>query len=246
MLQKTKGMVLRGVKYGETSLIVTIFTEMLGIQSYLVNGVRSATLKNPYRAGMFQPATLLDMVVYHSDRSNLHRIREFRLSRIYTDIYKNVHKNTVALFMVELLQKCLKQPEANPVLYEFIEDAFVHLDESDSQVAANFPLYFTLHLAHFFGFRIQDDYSEENSVLDLQEGGFVEGKPMHPNFLEGNLSVISSSLLKAQHPDDLKSFFLSREQRYQLLDAYLSFYAFHQPDFGTLRSLPILHTLYEI
>jgi DNA repair protein RecO (recombination protein O) len=246
MLQKTKGMVLRSVKYGETSLIVTIFTEMLGIQSYLVNGVRSATLKNPYRASLFHPATMLDMVVYHSDRSNLHRIREYRVFRIYTDIYRNVHKNTVALFMVELLMKCLKQPENNPVLYEFIEDAFVHLDEANPQVTANFPLYFTLHLAHFFGFRIQDDYSDENTVLDLQEGGFFPGKPIHPNFLEGNLSEISSSLLKSQHPDELGSFFLTREQRHQLLDAYLSFYAYHQPDFGSLRSLPVLHALYEI
>jgi DNA repair protein RecO (recombination protein O) len=246
MLQKTKGMVLRSVKYGETSLIVTIFTEMLGIQSYLVNGVRSATLKNPYRAGMFQPATLLDLVVYHSDRSNLHRIREFRLLRIYTDIYKNVHKNTVALFMVELLQKCLKQPESNTVLYEFIEDAFIHLDLANAQITANFPLYFTLHLAHFFGFRIQDDYSDENTILDLHEGGFFPGKPVHQHFLEGRLSEISSSLLKAQHPDELGSFLLSREQRHLLLDAYLAFYAFHQPDFGSLRSLPVLHALYEI
>jgi DNA repair protein RecO (recombination protein O) len=152
MLQKTKGIVLRNVKYGETSLIVTIFTEMLGIQSYLVNGVRMSTPKIPYRAGMFQPATLLDLVVYHSDRSNLHRIREFKLSTIYSDIYKNVHKNTVALFMVEMLQKCLKQPETNAILFEFIEDAFIHLDKADAQTTANFPLYFTLHLTHFFRF----------------------------------------------------------------------------------------------
>jgi DNA repair protein RecO (recombination protein O) len=246
MLQKTKGMVLRNVKYGETSLIVTIFTEMLGIQSYLVNGVRTATLKSPYRAGLFQPATILDLVVYHNDKANLNRIREFRMSRIYSDIFKNVHKNTVALFMVEFLLKCLKQPETNVVLYEFIEDAFIHLDDANAQVTANFPLYFTLQLAHFFGFRIQDDYTAENTVLDLQEGAFFPSKPIHPNFLEGNLSEISSSLLKAQHPDDLKLFYLTREQRHQLLDAYLSFYAFHQPDFGALRSLSVLHTLYDI
>ena len=39
-LHKTKGIVLRTVKYGETSIIVTIFTELFGIQSYLVNGVQ--------------------------------------------------------------------------------------------------------------------------------------------------------------------------------------------------------------
>ena len=246
MLQKTKGMVLRSVKYGETSLIVTIFTEMLGIQSYLVQGIRSATPKNPYRANIFQPSNLLDLVVYHNDRGTLHRIREFRWSRIYTEIYRNVHKNTVALYMVELLQKCLKQPEPNQDLYAFIEDAFVHLDLADPLVTANYPLYFTLHLAHFFGFRIQDDYSHETPILDLREGNFTGIKPLHQDVLEGRFSELTSLLLKAQHPQELKSFLLSREQRLVLLDAYLSFYAFHQPEFGTLRSVPVLHVLYEI
>jgi DNA repair protein RecO (recombination protein O) len=42
MLHKTKGLVLRAVKYGETSLVVTMFTELFGVQSYMVNGVRTA------------------------------------------------------------------------------------------------------------------------------------------------------------------------------------------------------------
>ena len=42
MTHKTKGIVLRTVKYGETSLVVIMFTELFGIQTYMVNGVRSA------------------------------------------------------------------------------------------------------------------------------------------------------------------------------------------------------------
>ena len=109
-----------------------------------------ATLKNPYRASLFQPATLLDLVVYHNDKAILNRIREFRMSTIYSDIYKNVHKNTVALIHGGAVEKCLKQPETNAVLYEFIEDAFIHLDEANAQVTANFPLYFTLTPCSFF------------------------------------------------------------------------------------------------
>src|SRR5471030_912859 len=48
MIYSTKGIVLRTVKYGETSVIAAIFTEVFGIQSYIVNGVRTAgrTSKN--------------------------------------------------------------------------------------------------------------------------------------------------------------------------------------------------------
>lgn len=245
MLHKTKGLVLRAVKYGESSLIVAIYTELFGMQSYIINGVRTSSARQPYRANLFQPATMLDLVVYHNDRANLQRIREFRWSVVYNDIYRNVHKNTVALFMTELLQKCLSQPEPNPDLYAFIEDVFVHLDSGDPLSTANFPLYFMTHLPQFFGFRIQDNFDDEHCILDLQEGGFVTGRPVHPNFVEGHLSEMTAQLLRTRHPAELDQLKISRDQRKLLLDAFVAFYNFHHAGFGNLKSLSVLHSLYE-
>ena len=42
MTHKTKGIVLRTVKYGETSLVAIILTELFGVQTYMVNGVRTS------------------------------------------------------------------------------------------------------------------------------------------------------------------------------------------------------------
>ena len=193
-LHKTKGIVLRAVKYGETSLIVTIFTELFGLQSYLVNGVRTSTKKGSGKANLFQPTAILDLVVYHNELKHLNRIKEFKWSYLYKNIFSDVPKNAVALFMIELLTKCLKQPEANPELFEFCEDAFIHLDESTGSVMANFPLFFALHLPVFFGFRISDEYSDKNSIVDLQEGMFVPGRPDHFHFLEGKQAEITSEL----------------------------------------------------
>ena len=106
-LHKTKGIVLKTVKYGETSIIVTIFTELFGIQSYLVNGVRTSTKKGTGKANLFQPSAILDLVVYHNDLKHLNRIKEFKWATIYQHILSDVSKNAVALFMVELLTKCL-------------------------------------------------------------------------------------------------------------------------------------------
>src|ERR1700754_2635677 len=112
-LHKTKGIVVRVVKYGETSVIVTVFTELFGIQSYMVNGVRTSSKKGPGKANLFQPAAILDLVVYHNELKNLQRIKEFKWGHLYQHLFFNVVKNSVALFMVELLQKTLKQPEPN-------------------------------------------------------------------------------------------------------------------------------------
>lgn len=239
----TKGIVLRTVKYGETSLIVTIFTELFGVQSYLVNGVRTSSRKGSGKANLFQPAAILDLLVYHNDLKQLQRIREFRWGYLYRHILSDVRKNAVALFMVELLTKCLKQPEPNPDLFHFAEDAFLHLDESTDAVTANFPLFFALHLAVFFGFRINDRYSEKNHFLDLQEGNFVSEAPLHPHFLEDRQAAVTSQLLKVMQPDELAEIKLHHDFRRHLLYAYERYYALHIQDFGTLRTLPVLREI---
>jgi DNA repair protein RecO (recombination protein O) len=242
-LYKTRGIVLRTVKYGETSLIVTIYTELFGIQSYLVNGVRTSSRKGPGKANLFQPAAILDLVVYHNDLKNLQRIREFKWAVIYQHIFFDVFKNAVALFMVELLQKCLRQPEPNPDLFYFIEDSFLHLDAAESRVQANLPLFFILHLAGFFGLRIDDTYSEHTPFFDLQEGQFVAEHPQHPYFVEGAYSYMTAQLLRARRPEELQELALNQEARRHLLQAYRTFYALHISDFGEMRTLPILQTI---
>ena len=239
-LHKTKGVVLRAVKYGETSLIVTIFTELFGLQSYLVNGVRTSSKRGSGKANLFQPTAILDLVVYHNELRHLNRIKEFKWSYLYQHIFSDVPKNAVALFMIELLTKCLKQPEANPELFEFCEDAFIHLDESTGSVMANFPLFFALHLPVFFGFRISDEYSDKNSIVDLQEGMFVSERPDHFHFLESKQAEITSELLKMMQPEELEQLKLNHDFRRQLLFAYETYYALHIQDFGTMKTLPVL------
>jgi DNA repair protein RecO (recombination protein O) len=242
-LHKTKGMVFRTVKYGDTSLIVTVYTELFGVQSYIVSGVRTSTKKGPGKANLFQPTAILDLVVYHNELKHLQRIREFKWGYLYKHIFFDVIKNAVALFMVELLQKCLRQPEPNPELFYFIEDAFIHLDDAEGPVLANYPLFFTLHLAGFFGFRIEDTYSERNSVLDLQEGIFVEERPHHLHFLEGNYAYTTSQLLRVRQPAELSELLLNQDTRRHLLHAYRDFYALHIADFGEMKTLGVLQTI---
>ena len=47
MIQQTKGIVLSSVKYAESSIICRIYTEALGVQSFLINGVRKRMAKTP-------------------------------------------------------------------------------------------------------------------------------------------------------------------------------------------------------
>jgi DNA repair protein RecO (recombination protein O) len=154
-----------------------------------------------------------------------------------------VPKNAVALFMVELITKCLRQPETNSDLFHFCEDAFIHLDESSGMVMANFPLFFALHLPVFLGLRLNDKYDQEHPVLDLQEGGFIKKKPEHPNFIEGKLAETTNELLKVMQPEELEDIKLNHDFRRQLLMAYETYYKLHIQDFGTMKTLPVLREI---
>lgn len=240
---KTRGLVLRAVKYGETSLIVTILTELFGVQSYIINGVRTSTKKGTGKAALFQPSAILDLVVYYNELKHLNRIKDFKWGYLYQNILSDVPKNAVALFMVELLTKCLKQPETNPDLYHFCEDAFIHLDECSDAVMANFPLFFALHLAGFFGVNpttLKGDKWSGQLYFDLKEGEFTKQQPDHPHFLEGKKAEVTNELLKVMQPAELEEIKLNHEFRRQLLFNYETFYTLHVQDFGTMKTLPVL------
>jgi DNA repair protein RecO (recombination protein O) len=243
MIQKTKGIVLRTVKYGETSLVATIFTELFGLQSYMVNGVRTVPRKGTAKANLFQPAAMLDLVAYHNESNNLQRLKEFRWAHLYQHLYSDVRRNAVALFMIELLTKCLKQPEPNPELYYFTEDALQHLDTGSEKAAANFPLFFALHLAVFFGFRISDEYTEEKHFIDLQEGSFTSQQPQHHFFLEGKEAAAVSHILKVLQPEELEEVQLNQDMRRRITLSLHDYYALHIPDFGTMKTLPVLREI---
>ena len=238
MIYSTKGIVLRTIKYGETSVIASIFTEMFGIQSYMVNGVR--TSGKTAKAHFFQPSSLLDLEVYHNELKNLQRIKDLKWSVLYKNILSDVTKNAVALYMVELLQKCLKQPEANTDLFHFCEDAFLQLDVSDDEITANFPVYFSLQLAPFLGFRLQDNYSEKRNFFNLQEGNFSDENSASPDHLSVEISYYISQLLKAIHPQELNEIKLNRNTRKEILISMQNYYAWHIPEFGSMKTLPVL------
>lgn len=242
MIHSTKGIVLRTVAYSETSIIAQLYTELFGLQSYLINGVRSGK-KSALKSNLFQPASILELEVYYNEQKNLQRIREARWHYLYKQIFFNISKNTVALFITELLQKVIRQPEQNPSLYNFIEDAYMHLDNADARITAGYPLFFALHLTSFLGFHINDDYGPDKPLFDLREGEFIKEPPLHPYYIDRDTSAGISALLKIRLPEELHQIQLSGEKRRSLLEYIIQFYRLHVQDFGSMKSLPILREI---
>ena len=180
------------------------------------------------------------MQVYHNELKNLQRIKDLKWSVLYKNIFSNVIKNAVALYMVELLQKNLKQPEMHEDLFNFCEDAFLQLDHCEAQVMANFPIYFSMQVAQLLGFRLVDNYSEERNVFNIDEGSFSNEKPEISNQLNIETSFYISEFLKAIHPNDLRELRMNRHTRMTILKTLESYYSWHVSDFGPMKTLNVL------
>jgi len=243
MTHKTKGIVLRTVKYGETSVITTVYTELFGVQSYIVKGVRQSSKTSSGKANYFQPGAMLQMEVYHNELKNLQFIKEYQWSYLYEQVFFNVIKNAAATYIIELLQHSLKQPEANPELFYLIEDTLMQLDKGNDTLTANLPLYFTLHLTGELGFQVQGQFSKATPVLDLQAGGFVAEIPLHVYYVTGELAETTSKINSIQFYNELENFHMGRNLRRELLETYGRYLSLHIEGFGTLRSLSVLQEI---
>jgi DNA repair protein RecO (recombination protein O) len=203
----------------------------------MVNGVRTSGKTS--KAHFFQPASILEMQVYHNDLKNLQRIKDLRWAHLYKNIFSDITKNSVALFMVELLQKNLKQPETNETLFHFCEDAFLFLDIADAAITANFPIYFAIHLAQILGIRLSDNYSEENNIFNLAGGSFSNEKSATDQ-LSVEISFYISQFLKTIQPEDLREIKMNRITRISILKSLESYYSWHVSEFGTMKTLNVL------
>lgn len=217
MLHKTRGVVFRFTRYGETSIIVNVFTEIFGLQSYMVNGVRSAAARN--RIALYQPLTLLDMVVYHRPNANINRIKEVRCLYPYQSLTTDIRKSAIAIFLNELVNKTVKEESHAGELCAFLIDSFVVLDTLD-QYVENFHLLFMIKLSRLLGF-----------------GAFNVNEVLGVRIVDKETEGLLNAMLEANYDAALA---MSNTKRRELMELLIRFYADHIDNLGDLRSLHVL------
>ena len=244
----TTGIVLRTVPYGDTSIIVTIFTQKLGIKAYIINGIRTQSKKGATKYVFFQPGAILDLTVYHHEFKNLNRIKEYKWSVIYHHTYSDIIKNSVCLYMIELFTKVVKEAGQNNDLYDFLEDSLKNLDTADHIVTANFPLFFTVHLSSILGFApiVQKKLQDNQEVyFDLINATISHEVPNHAQYIYGKTVFLLIEILYSRLPEQLSNIKANAEKRNELIDALQLFYRYHIDDFMALKSLPVLRAIFN-
>jgi DNA repair protein RecO (recombination protein O) len=244
MISTTQSIVLRATRYGETSLISGQFTRTFGVQSFMVQGVRSASGKGrSSRAGLLQPGMVLDITIYQKPGANLQRLKEFSPVIIYGTVHDDVLKNSVALFSVEVLLRLLPEAAPLPELFDFAKEYLQALDRTPAGSIGNFPLYFALECSRHLGYELIGNYSEETPYLNLAEGGFSAQPPREGTKVTSEDAAALAQLMPVERFDQLGLIALNGESRQRLLEWFLEFLARHTDHMGQVRSLAVLHAI---
>ena len=152
MIIKTNGIVLKYLKYKESSIICKIYTESHGLQSFIVNAVRSPKSS---QLSIYQPLNQLNLILYKKSNSTLNRIKESKISKIYKSLHADISKISICFFLSEFLSKVLSSEEDQSSKFKFISESILYFDKMKNSYN-DFHIQFLLKLSNHFGFGISD------------------------------------------------------------------------------------------
>lgn len=240
MITKTRGIVLRSVRFGESSLIVDVLTKSSGRVSFMVHIPK--TSKGKIKKQYFQPMTLLDFEYDFRQRSNLQHIKDVRVSLPYSSIPIDPAKSCISLFLSEFIYYATRNEQENPTLFTYISTSLEWLDNAYEDFA-NFHLVFMMRLGKFLGFHpFLEDFTP-GCFFDLRNGCFTLSMPLHTDFLNAADAGHLYNLMRMNF-DTMKLFKLSHDDRNRITEIVLRYYKLHLPNMPELQSFDILREVF--
>ena len=215
MTVNTELIVLHTTKFGENSIVVHTLSREYGRRSFLVRGAGKRLMS------LFLPLNILEADVQESTKSTLFTASNLTARNPLHGIRSNVFKNSMTLFMSEVLYRVIKEGAAEQGLYEWCERNILLLDAVQN-VFSNFHLRFLLELTVALGFRPES--------RDLQP--FVGDQyPTVERFMQTSFS--ESMLIP-----------LNGSVRNEIAEEILRYIEFHTESSVNINSLKVLRDLY--
>lgn len=236
MLLKSRGILLRAIKYSETSLILDVYTREKGLKKYIVSGVR----KNKARlhANLFQVMSILDLVAYDRPDRDLNRLTEAQSAYIFQRIPFEVPRSAIGQFIIEVTRKAIHDSEANPELFDFLDQYLTFLDQTSGNIA-NIHLLFLIQFSAYLGVMPDLDYDPSRPFFDLQNGHFTQSIPPHSNYLDEQEAHLLHQLMDCSL-STVENVKMKAAQRKKMLNSLLDYYRLHLDHFGNIHAHHIL------
>ncbi|MFQ3580035.1 MAG: DNA repair protein RecO [Bacteroidales bacterium] len=237
MLIKEKGIVLHTSPCSETSRLISIYMANHGKLSFYVKSLHS--VKSALKPALFQPLNIIECTYYYKQNRELHYIKEAH--SIIGNIYNvsSIKKNTIALFISELLYKTLKYGNPDDQLFLYIETQIKLLFEMNKGYSMYNLLFLSQYLS-YLGISPEKNYSSENLFFNIEKGCFVSEKSHNTATKE-----LSYLLYLLFHRNSLDTSLFNREKRYECLIILIKYIKHQLPSVSVIHSLEILNEVFN-
>lgn len=239
MLRKTKAVVLKSLKYSESSIICHCYTEQFGRLSFMVSGVSGKRSK--FKLNFFQSLNFIEIDIYYKEKQDLHRLKDIKIIRNAYSFQVDFVKNAVSLFLSELLYKTLKEHTGNEPLFNFLFYSLSIFDEMEDG-KANFHLLFLLELSKYYGFYPQKTDANQVGYFNYGTGSFSSSSHSHTATRE--ISLYINQFLESNF-EQLQTIKLNKELRSKVLETILNLYKYHLEGIQELESVAVLKELFK-
>lgn len=241
MLLKTKAIILHQIKYSDSGIITQVYTRDIGRQSIMIKGMRNR--KSGKHNILFQPASILELVFYYRESRSIQMLKEFSVSYLPCEIFRNVKKSCMAVFLAEILSAVLKEESLNYELFDFIHDSIIYLDKSESGYS-NFHIAFLAGLTSYLGFEPLKRKNSLDIYFDMQNGNFVPTPPPHSSFADRHISEILARFFASSF-ENMRDIPLTGSLRDEVLDTIIKYFNIHLPGLKKINSLEVLKEIFK-
>jgi DNA repair protein RecO (recombination protein O) len=240
MLDKTRAIVLHQIKYTDSGIVAQVYTKKFGRQSFLIRGMRNR--KTGKHNILFQPLFILDLELNYKQSHEMQNLKEFSVFFTPYDIYSNIRKSAVAIFLGEVLTSVLREESAHEDLFDFIEKSIIYFDNS-KEGFANFHISFLAGLSSYLGLEPGKRQKKDDSYFDMLNGSFVPVPPVHGNYAGEEITSILADFFMSSY-DSASKISLTGKMRNDVLETLLRFYSLHLPGLKKIRSLEVLKEVF--
>lgn len=242
MIEKTRAIVLHFFKFKETQFIVDFLTETHGRLTFLVkmSSRNSGLVKRQY----LQSLMLLNIEFDYRPNLQFQKLKNIEVAHPFVSIPFSPMKVSLSLFLAEVLLYATRCEQKNELLFSFVFDSLVWLDDEKGSVA-NFHILFLAKLSFYIGIGPNiSEASVEKPYFDLVDGTFVSLVPNHAHFLTEQESNVLLQLLRLDYKT-MHLYQMSRVQRNYCVEVILSYFRLHVPGFQEVKSLSVLKELFD-
>ena len=239
-MSNSRALVIKSIKQGETSSIVSCYLEEIGFKSFLVKGLYSQK-KSSFSKAHFFPLNIININYSFNESRNLGYIKEVKSEFLFNTIHTDIQKSSVIVFLSEILNSVLREElEVNQDLFNFILNSLVWYDNIKD--CNNYHIKFLIELTKYIGFH--PNIRNKNDIYFCLESGSTSNTEPLSGKIKGEDLSLFKKLLGTKF-EELNKMSINRESRTRILNHIIEYYSLHLQMFKTPKSIHVFAEVFK-